>query len=105
MYCTPKEENAGDILLKKKQKQKNFIVIIFYDRFINITSFAWKLKKRPEITFILQCHFCQRTQLKKSTNHNSEINSHLKKIPFVLVVAHDQTKKQFLKSYKVVIFE
>lgn len=28
-----------------------------------------------------------------------------KKIPFVLVVAHDQTKKQFLKSYKLVIFE
>ena len=34
-----------------------------------------------------------------------KINSHLKTIPFVLVVAHDQTKKQFLKSYKVVIFE
>lgn len=66
MYCTPKEENAGDILLKKNKNKKTFIVIIFYDRFFNRTSFAWKLKKRPEITFILQCHFCHRTQLKKN---------------------------------------
>lgn len=51
--------------IKKKKQQKNFIVIIFYDRFFNRTSFAWKLKKSPEITFILQCHFCHRTQLKK----------------------------------------